>query len=70
MSFVKFNILSVKARMSLVQERLISLGYKCSVTGKRDKQTVKSIQDIQKKNDITPNGVICEKTYNALFETN
>lgn len=53
----------------MVQERLIELGYNCSVTGRRDKATVKGIQKVQKANGITENGVICQRTFDALFSS-
>lgn len=66
--YVKFNSMSIKARMHVLQDRLIELGYnEVNVTCKRDKKTIKALMDFQKKNDIVPNGVICENTYNKLF---
>lgn len=69
MKYSKFQILSIKAKMSMVQKRLIELGYNCSVTGRRDKSTVKGIQKVQKANGITENGVICQRTFDALFSS-
>lgn len=69
MKYRKFQFLSTKAKMSMIQERLIELGHDCSVNGRRDKATVKGIQKIQKLNGITENGVVCEKTFDALFNS-
>lgn len=67
-TYVKFTSMSTKARIHEIQDRLIELGYdKVKVTCKRDKQTVKALTDFQAKNGITPNGTICENTYNKLF---
>lgn len=65
--FVKFQSLSMKAKMNKIQERLKSLGYDVDINCKRDKKTIKAIMKFQTENDITPNGVICEKTFNKMF---
>lgn len=66
-NYVKFTSMSIKARMHLIQDRLIELGYNVEVTCKRDRQTVKALMDFQKINGITTNGIVCENTYNKLF---
>lgn len=60
-------MLPMKARIVLLQNALISLGYKrVQVNGKRDKTTIKALMDVQKNNGITPNGVVCDKTFELL----
>ena len=65
-SYIKFCSLSTKARMNAVQKILIDKGYDLCINNIRDKQTVKAITDLQRKNGISPNGVICERTFNLL----
>ena len=66
--YSKYLRLPVKARLVLIQKSLVDKGYtNVSITGKRDRNTVKALSDLQKKNDLAPNGVVCEKTY-ALLE--
>ena len=68
MTYSKYNALSVKARIHILQEKLISLGYKSVIVScKRDKVTVKALMDFQSKNGIVPNGVVCMKTFETLF---
>lgn len=68
MIYSKYNSLSVKARIHMLQEKLISLGYTSVIINcKRDKTTVKALMDFQSKNGITPNGMVCMKTFEALF---
>lgn len=65
--YSKYLRLPVKARLVLLQKALVDKGYtNVSITGKRDRNTVKALSDLQKKNDLTPNGVVCEKTYSLL----
>ena len=67
MTFNHFNSLPVKVRIDKIQQALIIDGYyDLNVTGKRDKPTVKALQDFQKKNGLTPNAVISEATFNLL----
>ena len=67
MKFYHYQSMPMKARISTLQKRLIDLGYdKVTVTGKQDKQTTKALTDFQKINGITPNGIVCEKTFIAL----
>ena len=58
--------MSVKARTGLVQKALIDKGYNVEISYKLDKQTKKAIKDFQKSHNITPNCVICSKTYDLL----
>lgn len=62
MDYYRYNSYSVKARMSWVQKVL-----NIPVTAKRDKVTVKAIVKFQKENGLSPNGVVCERTYNLLY---
>lgn len=67
LQYNRYLSLPVKARLVLVQKALIDKGYsKVSITGKRDRNTVKAIADLQKKNGLSPNCVICEATYDLL----
>jgi hypothetical protein len=67
MHFTRFQVLPTVAKFIYVQEKLVDMGYdNISVNGKRDKLTVKAIMDVQKRNGIIPNGVICERTFNVI----
>ena len=66
MTFIKFSMQSMKARMYWLQDVLDNLGYDVPHNGKRDRLTVKSLMEFQKSHGITPNGVICERTYDEL----
>lgn len=51
----------------MTQKRLLELGYKgFNADGKRDRPTVRAVMDFQVKHGITPNGVICERTFSHL----
>jgi len=63
-NYNKFSVLSMNARLAWVQETLC-----VPVNCKRDKLTVKAITDFQKSNGITPNGIICKKTFDLLNKT-
>ena len=66
-TFTRYSVLPAKARISMLQEKLIEHGYSdICASGKRDKPTVKALMDFQKKHDIIPNGVVCEETFKAL----
>ena len=62
MDFYRFNSNSTKARMSWIQDVL-----GLPITGSRDKVTVKALTKFQKENNLSPNGVVDEKTYNLLY---
>lgn len=67
LSYTKYLSLPVKVRLQLVQRSLIDNGYQnVSITGKRDKNTIKALLDFQRNNDINPNAVVCEATYSLL----
>lgn len=67
LTFNHFNSYSTKARILALQNRLIELGYDTViVSGKRDKPTIKALQDFQKKNGITPNAVVDKYTFELL----
>lgn len=67
MTYDKFNTLPLVAKMNLIQDILSDAGYVVGRRGKRDRQTAKAITQFQKENGLTPNGVICRKTYQALI---
>lgn len=70
MDFNKFQSMSTKARMNMVQERLRELGYAdVPIDSRRNRATVKAIQKIQRENGIVPNGVLCRRTYDILFKS-
>lgn len=64
MSFVKFSMYPMVARISWIQEVL-----GVPITGKRDKATIKALTKFQKSNNITPNGVCDETTYDRLVQS-
>ena len=67
MTFNHYNSFPVKVRIQKLQQALIIDGYHhLDVTGKRDKPTIKALQDFQKKNGITPNAVVDEYTFSLL----
>lgn len=65
-SYSTFSMMSMKGKMSTLQTNLIGMGYDVEVTCKRDKKTIKALTDFQKRNGLTPNGVICETTFELL----
>lgn len=67
MSFNRYQSYSVKARLIWMQKVLYQLGYDLLVTGKRDKPTIKSLAKFQEDNGLTGNAVICETTFNLLY---
>lgn len=66
LSYMSYNMMSMKAKMSVIQKTLLELGYDIEITCIRDKKTVKALMDFQKKHGITPNGTVCEKTFYEL----
>lgn len=59
--------MSTKGKMQWLQTALKLLGYDVDITLKRDKKTVKALGAFQKANDITPNGVVCETTFDSIL---
>ena len=60
--------LPVKARLSLVSKVLTERwGYHIDLMGNRpDRAIIKALTLFQKDKGIGPNGIICEKTFEAL----
>jgi peptidoglycan hydrolase-like protein with peptidoglycan-binding domain len=56
----------MKAKMSLIQKHLNTIGYSLEVNGQKDKPTTKAIMDFQKKHGLAQNSVVCEKTFNLM----
>lgn len=71
MKYTHFLSLPVKARKQLVSEELRNnYSYVIDQTSnKRDKQYIKALTAFQASVGLTPNGVICEATFNKLFRT-
>jgi len=67
--YSRYERLPVKVRTTIVQRALQDLGYVVDVSGQKDKKTTKAICDIQNKNDMSANGVVCETTYELLKVT-
>lgn len=68
-TYNKFKCQSTKARISWVQERLISLGYLKlgeSVPTKRDKPFIKALMKFQSDNGFTTNAEIHPEEFEIL----
>lgn len=68
LTFSKFRGLPLKVRNSLVKEVLTDKwGYNIESNDKRRERSIlKALSTFQKDNGLGPNGVVCEKTFNAL----
>lgn len=69
MKYTHFLSLPVKARKHLVAEELRNT-YNYDIvdsSSKRDKQFIKALTAFQASVGLTPNGVVCENTFNKLF---
>ena len=58
----------MKERLFIAQRALNNLNYPCDENGKRDRKTIEALKQLQKDNGITPNAVICQKTFDALYD--
>lgn len=67
MTFNHYNSFPVKVRLIKLQEALIEKGYSnVIVNGKRDKPTIKALQDFQKQNGLVTNAVVDVNTFSLL----
>lgn len=68
LTFIHFQSFPLKVRKAIVADVLVShQGYKISEeAAKRDKSINKAIVTFQKSIGLAGNGVICEKTFDAL----
>lgn len=66
LTFNRFNSNPLKVRFMLTQKALNELGYKCAVTGKRDRETIEALKKLQSDNGLAPNATICSKTFEIL----
>lgn len=69
LTYNKFSIMSMKARISWCQERLIALGYlkeNESSFAKRDKPFIQAVKRLQADNGFTTNAEIHEQEFLVL----
>lgn len=67
LTFNAFSVMSIKARKALVIEALKNKGYELDENCRRkDAAYSRALSQFQRDNGLTPNGVVCEKTFNAL----
>jgi len=66
LTFVRFNSYPVKVRISMVETKLNELGYVCNTNGKRDRQYIEALKKFQSDNGLSPNAVVCIKTFETL----
>lgn len=68
LTFSKYSCYSLKARVLWAQKVLQSLGYdKVILNGKREKAYIKAMIDFQKSHNLGSNAMVCEKTFNELY---
>lgn len=67
LTYNAFLSMSVKVRKALVIGALKDKGYSLDEKCRRaDQAYSRALSRFQKDNGITPNGVVCERTFNAL----
>lgn len=67
LTYNAFSVMPVKARKALVIDALKALGYELDESCRRkDAAYSRALSKFQKDNGLTPNGVVCEKTFVAL----
>lgn len=72
-TYNKFKGLSMKARISWVQEKLVALGYLKvgeSKPNKRDRAFINALKNFQKDNGFTTNAEIHEQEFDVLKGVN
>lgn len=52
-----------------IQSELVKLGELSEVTGAFDDKTLQAVKSVQRKNNITPTGIIDDATYNAIMNS-